>query len=173
MNVSIRNLLEEATEALPGGGARLDAEVLLAHCLAAPRSHLHAWPEKQVSDATRRLFAEKVSRRSRGEPLAYLVGEREFWSLAFRVSPATLIPRPETELLVAEALARCPAHGSVLELGTGSGAIAIALAHERPDIRIVATECVGGGERDRRGQCAPPPGKQPSSGQYGGTKRMV
>lgn len=121
---------------------RLDAEVLLACSLNKPRSHLRAWPERVADIEQAHHFAELLTRRLQGRPVAHLVGRREFWSLDLQVTPATLIPRPETELLVELALARLPVDQpvQVADLGTGSGAIALAIARERPRIRIVATD---------------------------------
>lgn len=121
---------------------RLDAEVLLAHVLDRPRHYVYAWPEHRPSAAQAEAYRDLIHRRAAGEPVAYLTGEREFWSLALRVSPATLIPRPETELLVELALERFPADTPVrvADLGTGSGAIALALARERPAWHLVATD---------------------------------
>ena len=121
---------------------RLDAEVLLAAALERPRSYLHAWPERMPEPKQSARFTAWLERRSTGEPIAYLLGRREFWSLELEVSPDTLIPRPETELLVELALARLPVDRpvAVADLGTGSGAIALALAVERLLARIVATD---------------------------------
>lgn len=121
---------------------RLDAEVLLAEALERPRSYLHAWPERTPEPEQSARFTAWLERRCKGEPIAYLLGRREFWSLELEVSPDTLIPRPETELLVELALARLPADRpvAIADLGTGSGAIALALAVERPLARIVATD---------------------------------
>jgi len=140
--VSIKQLLEQATDLLNTESARLDAEVLLAHVLQQPRSHLHAWPEKLLPDESREHFRQLLQRRLKGEPVAYLTGEREFWSLPLTVTADTLIPRPETETLVAQALQRLPAERPQLiaDLGTGSGAIALAIARERPRCRIIATD---------------------------------
>ena len=143
-DVTIRQALTHGVEQLSRSSpcARLDAEVLLAHCLSAPRSYLFAWPQLDLSDAQNRAFDIAIDARKRGMPVAYITGRREFYSLELSVSPATLIPRPETELMVEHACERLPANrtADVLELGTGSGAVAIAIALERPRARIVATD---------------------------------
>lgn len=140
--VSIKQLLEQATRRLHTESARLDAEVLLGHVLQLPRSHFHAWPEKLLPAESLKHFDQLLQRRLNGEPVAYLTGEREFWSLALSVSTDTLIPRPETETLVVQALQRIPADRPQLiaDLGTGSGAIALAIARERPHCQIIATD---------------------------------
>jgi release factor glutamine methyltransferase len=121
--------------------AVLDARVLLASVLQVPRSRLDAHPEELVAAESAQRFAALIERRAGGEPVAYLTGRREFWSLELRVTPDVLVPRPETELVVERALALGPAGAArAADLGTGSGAIAIALAHERPDWQIVATD---------------------------------
>ena len=123
------------------GIARLDAEVLLAALAREPRSQLIAWPERAVDPLTAALFEAGLARLRAGEPLAYITGLREFWSLPLVVAPAVLVPRPETELLVELALARFDAAPRrVADLGTGSGAVALALARERPGWWIVATD---------------------------------
>jgi release factor glutamine methyltransferase len=139
---SIRELLDQATHLISGTSARLDAEVLLAHVMDKPRSHLLAWPDKVPDPGQQSRYREMVTRRAAGEPVAHLVGYREFWSLRINVTRDTLIPRPETETLVARALDILPVDGQphIADLGTGSGAIAIALAHERPDCHIVASD---------------------------------
>lgn len=121
---------------------QLDAELLLSQVLGRPRSYLYTWPERQPDAEQNARFHELLARRLIGEPIAYLTGRREFWSLELEVSPDTLIPRPETELLVEQALQRLPPDTPcrVADLGTGSGAIALALAHERPRAHIVATD---------------------------------
>ncbi len=126
---------------VPGQPAGLEAELLLAHVLGTPRSRLKSHPETAVDDRATRRYLELIQRRVAGEPLAYLTGRREFWSLDLAVTPAVLIPRPETELLVERALALGPPGAArVADLGTGSGAIALALARERPRWHIVATD---------------------------------
>jgi release factor glutamine methyltransferase len=123
-------------------GARIDAEVLLAHALERGRAYLYAHPERVLGAEGAARLAPIVARRARGEPVAYLVGRREFWSLDLAVSRHTLIPRPETERLVAAALERIPGEAPwrVADLGTGCGAIAIAIAVERPRARVTATD---------------------------------
>jgi release factor glutamine methyltransferase len=122
---------------------RQEAEILLAAALDKPRAWVIAHPEQRIldCDATDRYEAH-VTRRAHGEPVAYILGEKEFWSLALEVTPDVLIPRPETELVVERALAHLPedAPGRVLDLATGSGAIALAIAHERPRLRVLGTD---------------------------------
>jgi release factor glutamine methyltransferase len=139
---TIKQLLAEATALLDSDSPRLDAEVLLARALQQPRSHLLAWPEKRLTAAQLATFRQLLQRRCNGEPVAYLTGEREFWSLPLGVTTDTLIPRPETESLVALALEKIPADATQLiaDLGTGSGAIALAIASERPRCTLIATE---------------------------------
>ncbi|OIN06690.1 peptide chain release factor N(5)-glutamine methyltransferase [Oceanisphaera psychrotolerans] len=129
-------------EQLAGGESpAVDADVLLCHVLARPRSFLLAWPEYEPTPAECERLSALLARRQRGEPVAYLTGEREFWSLALEVSPATLIPRPDTEVIIEAALARLPARPATLvDLGTGTGAIALALKSERPDDTVLAVE---------------------------------
>lgn len=121
--------------------ARLDAEVLLAHALGSDRLHLYLDPDRPLSPTERDSYRELVRARATGAPVAHLTGEREFWSLPFRITPDVLIPRPDTEVLVEQALARMTADtGRAADLGTGSGCIAAALAHERPGWQVDATE---------------------------------
>ncbi len=121
---------------------KFDAEALLAHALDKDRSFFHAWPEQEIEHQALEQFQQLVKRRATGEPLAYLTGWREFWSLLLQVSPATLIPRPDTELLVEQALEKTPTDVDwrIADLGTGSGAIALAIASERPNCHVVATD---------------------------------
>ena len=139
---TIRMLLAEAAALLVTDSPRLDAELLLACCLDKDRSYLYAWPEKIPPAAVQTRFRELLARRGAGEPVAYLLGQREFWSLPLAVTPATLIPRPETETLVAVALQLIPAdvETCIADLGTGCGAIALAIARERPRCHIIATD---------------------------------
>jgi len=144
MGATIATLLRIASSELSktSPSPRLDAEILLAHVLETPRSHLHARPEQRVEDKKMRLFALLVVARCKGRPIAHLTGKRDFWSLSLKVTAATLIPRPETELLVEETLRVVPAGARwyIADLGTGSGAIALSLAHERPHCKLVATD---------------------------------
>ena len=119
-----------------------DGELLLAHALGRTRSWLYAHGEDEVDAGAAADFTALLARRVAGEPVAYLTGSRGFWSLELQVSPATLIPRPETELLVELALARLPVDRPlrIADLGTGSGAIALALAHERRNAQVLATD---------------------------------
>lgn len=115
-----------------------EARLLLAHATGLAEASVLAHPERELEGAAQARFLGLAARRARGEPIAYLVGEKEFFGLALRVDPSVLIPRPETELLVELALARRP--GSVLDLGAGSGAIALALKRHLPAARVVAVE---------------------------------
>ena len=122
--------------------SQLDAEILLSHALECDRSYLRTWPERPLSPEQQTQFQELIERRHTGEPIAYIIGERDFWDMTLHVSTHTLIPRPETETLVEQALDRIPpdAHWQIADLGTGSGAIALAIARERPHCQLVATD---------------------------------
>ncbi len=139
---TIDSALAAATSQLShSDSARLDAELLLCAVLERERSYLYTWPERALSGDEQRQFERLLERRAAGEPVAHILGERGFWSLNLKVTADTLIPRPETELLVEAALARLPESGGrVADLGTGSGAIALAIASECPTCEVVAVE---------------------------------
>lgn len=137
--------LREAAGRLSGASAtpRLDAELLLAQLLGKPRSWLYAWGDRALEPAIGAAFEALIERRRAGEPVAYLIGYREFHGLELEVGPATLIPRPDTECLVDLALSLAEQErGDALDLGTGSGAIALAFARARPGWRVVACDRV-------------------------------
>lgn len=119
----------------------LEAQLLLAKVLGCERIKLITWPEQAVSEEQTALYRAYIERRLQREPLAYIAGTKEFWSLNLKVNSHVLVPRPETELLVETVLAQLPKEKlTLLELGTGSGAIACALAHERPTLQVFATD---------------------------------
>jgi release factor glutamine methyltransferase len=122
--------------------ARLDAELLLAHCLGKPRSYLYSWPEEQLSPVCWQHYQQLVERRLEPTPIAYLLGTREFFSLQFNTRAQALVPRPETELLVEQALQLISPQRPmrICDLGTGSGIIAITLKTERPLTQVYATD---------------------------------
>jgi release factor glutamine methyltransferase len=144
MPCSIEDCLKESTSQLAEAGfdsPQLDCAVLLCHILDKPRSYLLTWPEKKLNDFQVSKFDTLLARRLTGEPIAYIIGEREFWSLPLKVLPSTLIPRPDTERLVELALEKISVSANkVLDLGTGTGAIALAIASERQDIEVTGVD---------------------------------
>jgi release factor glutamine methyltransferase len=143
---TVKGLLQEATERITESDtARLDAEVLLSHVLDRNRAWLYTWPDKVLVPEAADKYRGLIERRVAGEPVAHLTGVREFWGLELACDNSTLIPRPETELLVEQALQlRLPDRAQVLDLGTGTGAIALALAKERPKWQLRGTDSSAG-----------------------------
>lgn len=139
---TIAQLLTDASERLKDSdSASLDAQVLLASVLDVNRSHFYTWPDKVIAPESVEQFLSLIQRRSQGEPVAYLIGKQEFWSLELTVGAATLIPRPETELLVELVLEKINAPGAIgIDLGTGTGAIALALASEQPQWQLLGID---------------------------------
>jgi len=136
-------MIKYSTKKLAGlsDSAKLDCQILLAHVIDKPTSYLYTWPEKSLSDEQKQAFILLLNRRIQGEPIAYIVGCREFWSLNLFVSPATLIPRPDTEVLVEQVLENHQSKAlSCLDMGTGTGAIALALASENQAWQIDAID---------------------------------
>jgi release factor glutamine methyltransferase len=142
---SLRQALLDAQQSLrkkPDCEADLEAALLLCHLLNKPKSHLYAWPEATLTPTQYQHYLQLIERRLSGIPIAYILQQREFWSLTLRVTPATLIPRQETELVVERTLFHLQSltQPAVADLGTGSGAIALAVCSERPDCQVDATD---------------------------------
>ncbi|MFG6137620.1 peptide chain release factor N(5)-glutamine methyltransferase [Halomonas sp. B23F22_10] len=136
-------LLARAAQRLLDAGspsARLDAEVLLCHVLEVDRTWLYTWGDREADGETEARFETLIASREAGHPVAHLTGEREFWGLSLATSPATLIPRPDTETLVEAALAVAGETGRLLDLGTGTGAVALAFASERPGWAVTGVD---------------------------------
>jgi release factor glutamine methyltransferase len=141
---SIKQYLEDGTAILRvvSESPRLEAELLMGLVLRKPRSFLHAWPDRQLSESEAARYEALLRQRFSGEPISYMTGIREFWSMPLKVTPDVLIPRPETELLVEKALLKLPRDEAarVLDLGTGSGAVSLAIARERPLASVVGVD---------------------------------
>ena len=138
------NVIKNAVPRLLGlsASALLDVEILLSETIDVPKAYLIAYPEFELDEIAIRSFEEKLQRRINGEPISYITGTREFWSHNFFVNAATLVPRPETELLVELALKKIPFNSEwkILDLGTGTGAIGISIASERLKCKVTATD---------------------------------
>jgi release factor glutamine methyltransferase len=152
---NVSELLQLSAKLQPTSDSpQLDCELLLCHVLDVDRTWLRTWPEKQVSSAQKSLFISLLDQRFEGMPIAYLVGSRGFWSMDLKVSSDTLIPRPETELLIEIALnLNLPRHSCGLDLGTGTGAIALALASERQDMQWIAVDSQSGAVELAQANC--------------------
>jgi len=140
---TITELLQKGEQSINRSeSARLDAEILFCDVMQFNRSRIYSHPEQLVPEDKSALFQSLIEQRQQGRPIAHITGKKEFWSLELAINEDTLIPRPETELLVETALQMIPENAAlnILDLGTGSGAIAIAIAAERPDCKIVATD---------------------------------
>jgi len=140
--MDFQHWLRDATRRLSAGESpKRDAEILLGFVTGRSRTFIMAFGETSLTASELEQLEALLARREQGEPVAYLVGEREFWSLPLSVSPATLIPRPDTECLVEQALLRLPASPQkALDLGTGTGAVALAIASERPDCQLIGVD---------------------------------
>jgi len=142
MPQTIHALLAASAAKINSDSPRLDAELLLALVVNKPRSYFFSWPEKILAETDITQFQQLLARRIHGEPIAHILGEQEFWSHTFKISADTLIPRPDTEVLVEQALEQLPREQAcnIADLGTGSGCIAISIALERPHWQVTAVD---------------------------------
>lgn len=140
--LTIEQAIQWGQKQLAGGeSATLDCRLLLCHVLSCSAAYLFTWPEKSLTSNEQQEFKTLIASRKEGHPVAYLIGERQFWSLSLAVNDSTLIPRPETELLVDIALNTVLAEPQqVLDLGTGTGAVALAIASERPNWQVTGVD---------------------------------
>lgn len=139
--MNIAQALETACHALSDSESPdIDSQVLLCHILQCASSYLHTWPDKELSTEQSKQFEALIKQRQQGKPVAHLTGQRGFWSLDLKVTRDTLIPRPDTELLVSLALEKLSPNMTIADLGTGTGAIALSLASEQPSISVLATD---------------------------------
>jgi release factor glutamine methyltransferase len=151
---TVLKILQWTADYFTGKGiasARLEAELLLAATLDLDRVGLYVNFERPLDSSELAAFREQVQRRAKGEPVQYILGETEFWSLPFTVSPQVLVPRADTEVLVEEALSKIEGPVHLLDVGTGSGAVAVAMAHEKPEIQATALDCSEGALQVARG----------------------
>jgi len=143
LSCTIQQLLANTSAYLPRSTtSKLDVEILLCHLLKVSPAYLYAYSERELTVEEKKSFEKLIARRQAGEPIAYIVGTKEFFSLNLKVNPAVLVPRPDTELLVELALQLLPQEEAVnvVDLGTGSGAIALAIAHQRPAWQVYASD---------------------------------
>ncbi len=142
MSHTIHSLLTATAVQINSDSPRLDAELLLARAIDKPRSYFFSWPDKSLSSDDIEKFQRLATRRIQGEPIAHILGEQEFWSNNFKVTADTLIPRPDTEVLVEQSLTQLPSDtvSHIVDLGTGSGCIAISIALERPHWHVTAVD---------------------------------
>lgn len=138
---TIADVLKNAAMSIDSDSPRLDAELLLAEVVGCDRSYFFTWPEKELSSEQLSQFSALLERRGNGEPVAYILGRQGFWDLQLSVNSSTLIPRPDTEVLVETVLSLLPSHAvNILDVGTGTGAIALALKKERQDCHVYAAD---------------------------------
>jgi len=139
--MKIEQALQIGKQALSNSETSLiDCQFLLCHLLQCNLTYLHTWPDKKLTEQQQQTYSIYLKERVKGRPVAHITGQRGFWSLNLKVSSDTLIPRPDTEALVSAALERIKPSMVIADLGTGAGGVALALASERPDVKVVATD---------------------------------
>jgi release factor glutamine methyltransferase len=139
--MKIEQALEIGKQALSNSeNPLIDCQFLLCHLLQCNLTYLHTWPEKKLTDQQQQTYSSYLKQRVMGHPIAYITGKRGFWSLNLKVSPETLIPRPDTEALVSIALEKIKPGMVIADLGTGAGGVALAIASERADVNVIATD---------------------------------